>query len=417
MNRIEFLSLLSAVVILHGCGKSEFAGSAGARSAPKQPTSSADPDPNKVFKNDDPTKQPPKFGMLVNDLRCSFCHLQVRGDVVSLSNVNPLWAGSIGWVNGSWTSVGQWNANSCIPGQDNCDATATNKPNVTIAVQKIENDAASKLYPRDPTSKSPSFPMIDWVAAKLSSKQKFEGNKLLTGSIASPIDVSGDMFVDGDLIIKGKYRGAGTIYVSGNVYIPANLTAIQSPFPFSDNPITALQEAEKALVEKKDALAIASAKSIIVGVFEKRDPNDSNTSVFTHVHTGANDRGEALGILNGNNWLVYNWQPKAQFDTLWDTVNPAPEFCKASSPLNKYVSRIDAFLYAVKAIGGRANNSSYAINGGIIADHFHVITGAGSCLPGIHPEHGYAANRSHINYDWRLQSGLGLLTHMGKYFQ
>jgi len=85
--------------------------------------------------------------------------------------------------------------------------------------------------------------------------------------------------------------------------------------------------------------------------------------------------------------------------------------------MNKYISRIDAFLYAVKTIGGRANNSSYAINGGIIADHFHVITAAGHCSAGTHPVHGYEANKSHINYDWRLQAGLGLLTHMGQYFK
>jgi hypothetical protein len=130
--------------------------------------------------------------------------------------------------------------------------------------------------------------------------------------------------------------------------------------------------------------------------------------------------------MSGENWLVHSWHPKAQFDTLWDNTNPAPTFCKngwgatlnpAVAPLGRYVSRIDAFLYAVKAIGGRANDSSYAINGGIIADHFHVITGAGTCSAGTHPVHGYEANRSHINYDWRLKAGLGLLTHMGKYFK
>jgi hypothetical protein len=238
--------------------------------------------------------------------------------------------------------------------------------------------------------------------------------------------VFGDIYVEGDLIIKGKYKGAGTIYVSGNVYIPANLTAMQSPFPYSGDPLIAIGQAEKALADKKDALAIASAKSIVIGTFEKRVSNNNDTSVFTHASTSPEDRGPALGLMNGENWTVHSWHPKTPFDTLWDPINPAPTFCKngwgstlnpAVAPLGRYVSRIDAFLYAVKAVAGRANDSSYAINGGIIADHFHVITGAGTCSAGTHPVHGYEANRSHINYDWRLKAGLGLLTHMGKYFK
>jgi hypothetical protein len=419
------------------CGNSQFAGGSGIKKSPKKTggSQSTDDDPNKVFNNDDPSKQPPKFGMLVNDLKCSFCHLKVRGDVISLSDVNPVWAGSVGEVTGKWITKGQWKANQCVA-TNGCGDAAKDTPSVTINGQKLENTASSPLYPKDPETGAATFPLIDWDAAKAGSKQVFSSNKVLTGTAETPLEVTGDIYVEGDLIIKGRYRGAGTIYVTGNVYIPANLTAMNSPFPFSENAINALGEAEQALKDKKDALAIASAKSIIVGSFERRIPGDRNTSVFTHVHTPTSDTGEALGILQGNSWLVYNWHPKAQFDTLWDTTNPANDLCTNvwgnqshvnSAPMNKYISRIDSFLYAVKAIAGRANNSSYAINGGIIADHFHVITGAGHCAGGNHPIHGYAggnhpihgyeSNKSHINYDWRLQNGLGLLTHMGKYFQ
>ncbi len=430
MKNPSFIAILM-VVTLHGCGNSEFAGSSGVGTAAKKKTSPAPKPPTDeetVFNNKDPNKQAPKFGMLVNDLRCSFCHLQVRGDVLSLTTVDSLWGGSVGWVNGNWTMAGQFKANTCSAA-DGCP-NAAKTPNVTISGQKLENNNDSKSYPRNPDSGTVTFPLIDWAAAKSVSMQKFDSNKILVGTNEAPIDVTGDVYIEGDLIIKGKYKGAGTIYVNGNVYIPANLTALQSPFPFSSDPMIAIGQAEKALSDKKDALAIASAKSIVIGSFEKRisgiTPAANDSSVFTHQSTSPEDRGAALGLMSGENWLVHSWHPKAQFDTLWDNTNPAPTFCKNGwgatlnpvvAPLGRYVSRIDAFLYAVKAVGGRANDSSYAINGGIIADHFHVITGAGTCTAGTHPVHGYEANRSHINYDWRLKAGLGLLTHMGKYFK
>lgn len=428
MKNYSFIAILM-VVTLQGCGKSEFAGSSGVGSTNKKKKERPAPTSEEtVFNNKDPNKQPPKFGMLVNDLRCSFCHVQVRGDVVSLTTVDSLWGGSVGWVNGNWTMAGQFKANNCSAA-DGC-ANATSTPKVTISGQRLENNTASKSYPRNPDSGAVTFPLVDWVAAKSASKQKFDSNKVLVGTNEAPIDVTGDVYVEGDLIIKGRYKGAGTIYVNGNVYVPANLTAMQSPFPYSSDPLIALDQAEKALKDKKDALAIASAKSIVIGSFEKRFPGTSDaandTSVFTHQSTSPEDRGAALGLMNGENWTVYNWHPKAQFDTLWDTTNPAPTFCKNGwgnamrtpvAALGRYVSRIDAFLYAVKAVGGRSNDGSYAINGGLIADHFHVITGARECSPGTHPVHGYEANRSHINYDWRLKVGLGLLTHMGKYFK
>ena len=427
MRAFRYLILLISVGLVNGCGNSQFAGGAGAGSTSKNKggKKTGTDDPNAVFKNTDPNKQPPKFGLLVNDLRCSFCHLQVRGDVVSLSDVKSLWGNSVGWVQGNWTLTGTWTPNTCSP-SDGC-TKAAETPNVTVTGDNKPKNSDSTLYPRDPSTGAAVFPQVDWAAAKSSSKQKYETSSVLLGTEASPIDVTGDVYVEGDLIIKGKYKGAGTIYVSGNVYIPANLTAMQSPFPFADDPATALAEAKKALEDKKDGLAIASAKSIVIGAFEKRLDTDNNTSVFTHGSTSLENTATSLGLVSNNKWLVYDWYSKTEFDSLWDATNPAPNQCTNARfwpvntptvpPMNKYISRIDAFLYAVKTIGGRANNSSYAINGGIIADHFHVITAAGKCSESTHPVHGYKANKSHINYDWRLQAGLGLLTHMGQYFK
>jgi hypothetical protein len=49
MIKRVFISLLSVLAILQGRGKSEFAGGAAGRPGSKQPTSSKDTDPDKVF--------------------------------------------------------------------------------------------------------------------------------------------------------------------------------------------------------------------------------------------------------------------------------------------------------------------------------------------------------------------------------
>ena len=68
------------------------------------------------------------------------------------------------------------------------------------------------------------------------------------------------------------------------------------------------------------------------------------------------------------------------------------------------------------AVGGRAQFNSYAINGGVIADHFHVISGASACPAGTHPVHKQDQTWSHVNYDWRMKSGLLLLKQLSRYF-
>jgi len=130
-------------------------------------------------------------------------------------------------------------------------------------------------------------------------------------------------------------------------------------------------------------------------------------SVYEHEHTPPGRRAADLGVHR-----VFAWIPgsKAGFDQLYE---PAPAPCGGGHPnLGRSVSRIDAYLYAGNTIGGRANKNSYAINGGIIADHFHIISGAVSCAATTHPVHGNPSNNSYVNYDWRMMTGLLLLKQM-----
>ena len=168
MRGFRYLILLISVGLVNGCGNSQFAGGAGAgststsKSKGGKKTGTDDPN-NNIFNNKDPEKQPPKFGLLVNDLRCSFCHLQVRGDVVSLSDVNSLWGSSVGWVQGNWTSTGDWKANTCTTA-NGCTKPAET-PKVTVTGDNKPKNSDSTLYPHDPSSGAAAVPQVDWAAA------------------------------------------------------------------------------------------------------------------------------------------------------------------------------------------------------------------------------------------------------------
>ncbi len=114
---------------------------------------------------------------------------------------------------------------------------------------------------------------------------------------------------------------------------------------------------------------------------------------------------------------VYKWYPKAQYDLLYEP-NPVGVDCGTRPLNNRTFSLIEAFLYAGNTIGGRANRNSYMINGGIIADHFHIISGAVDCPADlIHPVHGMPANNNYINFDYRMKAGLLMLKQLLPYFE
>lgn len=76
-------------------------------------------------------------------------------------------------------------------------------------------------------------------------------------------------------------------------------------------------------------------------------------------------------------------------------------------------------MYAEKAVAGHSTGSSYSINGGVIADFFHIISAAEACGAdtSAHPVHKQPTNYSYVNYDYRMSQGLLLLKQLAPYFR
>ncbi|MBM4252128.1 MAG: hypothetical protein FJ146_09170 [Deltaproteobacteria bacterium] len=362
----------------------------------------------------------PRFALLVNDLKCGMCHTHINGDVASTAEVLDWSSGHVPLsgerVSGGWYAAKSWT-----------DMTPDGKKYVITVAEGVKQNYTGNKVPNDPITGRPAFPKIDFNGATLRMKGSISGvdaagkavtvngihtgNLVLIGTKAAPIKIDGSVMVQGELVIKGVYQGVGTIYTTGNVYIPANLTsAAKGVFPFPANPAQAAAKGQ-ALVEAKtgDALGIATDKSILIA--------DLNSGIYDNALTPPSQRRAALGIEN-----LYGWFPggKPGYAALYENaVNCDTGALDSASGFNL----IEAYLYAAQSIGGRSKRSSWAINGGVITDVFHVLGGVSrgggqtkDCPTTASPVHGYPQNGNYVNYDYRMQAGLRILGELAPYF-
>lgn len=365
-----------------------------------------------------------QFGLMVNDLSCGLCHVQIRGDVVSTRRVGGMWEGTLATVEGGWFAAEAFEPTS----KDSNDPESNIHlgENVVINVSKgVEPFSNSPKLPNDlDMDGKPDFPKLNATEIEAGVKgylrgpgrivtEVYQGNLVLVGTPNSPIEIVGEVLVKGDLVLKGPYKGIGTIYATGNVYIPADLIAMDGAFPYPAGEQAAIDHAKQSILKKKDALAIATSKSIILSDFDDHlDLEKPEYSVFNHPRTPPDKTFGALGVLSIENWYTGGLNA---YRALYE---PSPINCDSGKVDHKRsISRVDAFLFAEKTIGGRANRNSVAINGGVMADSFHVISAAPNCAPGTHPVHGYDQTKNHIIYDLRLSHGLVLMSHLKKWFE
>lgn len=408
-----------------------------------------DPDDNLVPEIPEITEnnRVPQFALLVNDSTCAFCHVKINGDVASTRDVPPIWQTSVLSVNGQWHAARGYfvdstthfsgglpadhplKSKSCMaPGQGGCILPEHFGTNVNAQILGIDQNLGTSQYlPNDLDNDGfADFPQLDYARVKSNVRGKLTtpagiiitnvhaGNLALIGSESSPIVIDGEILVEGDLIIKGRYTGIGNIYATGNIYIPADLRAMNSAFPFSEDPEQAEKEAIDAIKAKKDALALATAKSILISDLEKHGPGNTSPYDPNHWAVPADRDMASLDVEN-----VYSWYTKDAYDLLYEANVPGG-LCNSYHAINnRTFNLVEAFLYAGNTIGGRANRNSYAINGGIIADHFHIISGSRDCTDPNHinPVHGLPMNFSYINFDFRMKAGLLLLKQLWPYFE
>jgi type II secretory pathway pseudopilin PulG len=362
-----------------------------------------------------PSAPVPSFGLLVNDLHCGMCHTKVNGDVVSVEAVKPfhIW-GNKTWparVEGGWYAAKSFNPTG---GSSQIDIKATKGTFANYNGRKLPGKVKGGRF-------QPEFPKIDFSSLgsyknpdpyvcgsrKLDTKA---GNQIMIGTEKEPIKMTGDLHVTGDLVITGWYTGVGTIYVDGNVYIPFDLRAKRSIFPYDTDPAVASKKARESVRNNAhDALAVATRRNIIIGEFDYT--TNPNTSVWFHEATPADKRGDKLGVRD-----IYKWYPggRAEYEKLFGVAYN----CQTSSVQGSRgsINLIDSYLYAQNTIGGLARKNSYSLNGGIIADNFHVVSASRYCQAGLHPVHRQEMNYSYINYDYRMLHGLPLLDRFADYF-
>ena len=375
----------------------------------------------------DRLKRLPKFGLLVNDMECGMCHVSVIGSVVSTRTVPPFWTGSNLAITGRWLLAGDFLGNVPAPNDPNGLGV-----NVTVsAAGGLLPKYGGPELPLDINGDGvPDFPTVDFAALPgkmrgfVATTDAFaaqvslvhEGNLVLVGTAIRPIVIMDDVLVTGDLVIKGWFTGIGTLYVRGNIYIPADLKAVNSAFPYpdSDAAATALA-AEQMKVIRTDAIGLATAKSIFIGDLEKHqnsEPGLETLTVYNHSLTPLNRQGATLGVLK-----VFDWFPggRAGFDQLYE--NAVSCETGAATQLASF-NLVEAFLYAQNTVAGISRRASYSIRGGVVADYFHVISGASRCGNAAPSTvHGRPQNRSYIEYDYRLQTGLlRILQYAGEKF-
>ena len=373
------------------------------------------------------------FGMLVNDLDCTFCHLEVHGTVGSVGTVAPLREDSYGKVFGRWLVNGDFNA-----------AASLRNPPLQGGIVVGSNGASNKYnnsgkeLPVDPKTGAVTFPTIDFnaLSAKMRGTLKsvvdgvnvskvYPGNLVMVGTAAKPMVIDKDVLVQGDLVLSGFYTGVGTIYVTGNIYMPNGLQAAHlAQFPYSDDPVTAKVQAQADLTAgAKDGLGLATAKNIFVGDLENY--MDSSSGATGKTGTGGtqyktlyeSDSGPLMMASSNGVRDVYKWLPEAKFEKYYTSGTPCwTSSSRVLAPGHQWgervFSRIDAFLYAASAIAGVNRALNWTINGGMIAQTMHIVSGAGSDVVLANA----ACGASRINFDYRMSLGLPMLEALAPFF-
>lgn len=289
------------------------------------------------------------FAMLTETVNCMFCHLRVDGDVGALSHLRPGW----GHEGGNGKNSGN---HSKIYGNVYAASTVTNdQTNLTGTVKKIngaqifgevEVESKSRLLPKDTNGDGVAdFPPIERELARTSAfgtvavnasasdgarmrlipldgkindttelysgnqttlSGVVDGNLILVGTEANPINLDEDIFVEGDIVISGVVTGRGALYAGRNIYIADNVT-VKNPQDKAGTGVCAgITEADecalKNIAANKDAIRLAARGSAIMGDYTEY--NNGALQPFTERQSALFYRAQ-FGF-NNNNTRYYD---------------------------------------------------------------------------------------------------------------
>ncbi len=218
----------------------------------------------------------------------------------------------------------------------------------------------------------------------------YEGNVVLVGTDANPIEITGPVVVTGDVIIKGKVKGQGTIYSGRNIHIVGNVEYVDPPqWPKPDANVEVTEENNY----DKDFLCLAAKGNIVLGDYTSWE---WRSSVLPYLDPSFTDEYIIDPADADIGYLSYYRDGKPYFDGNYTAYDGGEKedstrrrFYESSFPdahirsiATNNISRVDAFLYANHAITGYMKNPSGDIvfNGGWIAHDEATIWG---CRHGI----------------------------------
>jgi hypothetical protein len=427
------------------------------------------------------------LAVLTKSVECFWCHMQIVGDVGGIFEpANPLVANVPKNIHQSagqgFKVTGKFYSNIDFPVNNVPNPIGTWKPPMESAVpqtQRVTNYKNSPLpiFPKDNKWPALTFDLLrpktdgllqgtDAVTGAPVTIDRFaKRNLAIIGTPEKPIKISGEVLIEGDLVIAGNYTGLGTIYAN-NVFVANDLKAKNSAFPFAAAESAAMDQAKKAIADKKDGLYLAAIRSVIVGAPEAKSSNGCLNS------EGKQDRPYVtcpaeMNITGSGIATPYSWLPRRDFKALGRRAAfpeieiygaagriPAKQkfvasFDTAHQPglgtddlssdrTSMEVSQVDAFLYA----GSRTQIRVYVnvlINGGIMSPTLDLISSfthtpngwikriptgyrvgsasnPGELLP-VNSFNSLDLAKNEIRFDWRLRAGGFGLESLKEYFE
>jgi len=96
------------------------------------------------------------------------------------------------------------------------------------------------------------------TSTPLSTGSTVDGNLILVGTAANPIQINGKVVVNGDVVVKGVVQGSGTIIARGNIYVPGDII-------YNDAVVGGVRQYGVAPDGSQNSLGLAAGGNVLAG--------------------------------------------------------------------------------------------------------------------------------------------------------
>jgi hypothetical protein len=115
----------------------------------------------------------------------------------------------------------------------------------------------------------------------------YNGNLILVGTAANPIQIDGKIAVSGDVVIQGVVKGTGQIFAKGNVYVTGDVT-------YADGSVSGNRTFGTSSDGTQNALSLAAGKNILMGDY--LTPSGGTVTSNKSIDPGNLSNGEKLSF-------------------------------------------------------------------------------------------------------------------------